>query len=187
MAVIGYCWFNTNIYIYLMKSNHPFKHEEEVEPEGSGYKNWSLKINELAPVVVNSEDVFKMLSGSGIGFDFDPETKSLTVTGQALLFKKPNKPVDGASYTIKAEDATKWLVVNQNCTITVPKGLSIHDIFEGEANAGATVTFQQATGATINHVASIGKVLSPHGVFGVRVKATDKYTLYGTDPINYNP
>lgn len=168
-----------------MKSNHPFLHEEEVEAEAPGYDYWSVKVDDAAAVNMTTKKLFSFLSGSGIDFSFDSETNSLTVSAPDKA-PKPNKPIDAAAYTIEAADKGKWLVVNQDCVVTVPKGLTVAHIFEGEANAGATVTFQAETDAALNHVASISKTLSPYGVFGIRVKALNNYTIYGTDPINYN-
>lgn len=168
-----------------MKTNHPYLHEEEVEPEGTGYTFWALKINSEVPVNMTSEEVFRMVQGTGVTFDFDAPTKTLTVNA-TVKPPKPNKPIDAAVYTIEAADADKWLVINQNCLITVPKGLAVHHIFEGEANTGVTATFQAETDAVLRHVASISKKLSANAPFGIRVKALNDYTIYGTDPINYN-
>jgi hypothetical protein len=58
-------------------------------------------------------------------------------------------------------------------------------LFEGEADPGATVTFQAANGVNLRHVASVSKTLSPNGVFGIRFRDANNCVLYGTDPVNY--
>ena len=98
------------------------------------------------------------------------------------LFVKTTKDVGSTTYILKATDKTRWLSFNVDCTVTVPTGLSNNDLFEGEAN-GSIVTFTKQAGVTLRKLDTIGLVLSPNGVFGVRFRTTDNCVLYGTDPI----
>jgi hypothetical protein len=98
-------------------------------------------------------------------------------------YRKTVKEVTTATYTINSTDQLRWLVFTINCLVTVPTGLLIDDLYEGEADAGATVTFQAAVGVTLRNVASVTKTLSPSGVFGIRGRANNNFVLYGTDPV----
>lgn len=159
-------------------------HNEEVEPQNGAYGKWQLQVNNEAPIDVTSSKLIKFLSGTNGTVSLD-QNGHLVFSATMAIIEKPNKEIEAATYELKDEDYDQWLVFKNNCTVTIPQGLSVHRIFEGETDPGATVTFEGATGVTLRHTASINKTLSPNAPFGIRVRDTDNYLLYGTDPENY--
>lgn len=165
-----------------MQTNHVLKHGKEVEEEQASYSRWRLKVGNTT-INVTNDKLITLLAGTNFSFTVDGD--QITLNASAAAFKKPNKPISDATYVLKEEDATKWLIFTTNCEVTVPTGLSIHNIIEGEAYTGATVTFKAGNGMNLRHTDSISKTLSPNGPFGVRYNASNDAILYGTDPTNY--
>ncbi len=166
-----------------MESNHKLSPGKEVDAAGSSYTKWKIRANAAASLDVPTDALITLLNGSNM--TITRSGNDITFNSAPSLYEKVNKPVPGSTYTLEAADKTKWLVFEVSCTVTVPKGLLTPSLFEGEAMPGATVTFQAATGVTLRHTASISKVLSPDGVFGIRFQAIDNCILFGTDPVNY--
>ena len=167
-----------------MLRNHVAKHGEEVEPEGAGYQKWRLQINEEDPIEITSNKLLKLLSGSNATVSLN-EDGEVVFAAQMKIVPKPNKYIDDPTYTLQDSDYDKWIVFRTDCTVTVPQGLTIHRIFEGESDENVTVTFVGASGTKLRHTASISRTLSADAPFAVRVSKENNYLLFGTDPTNY--
>jgi hypothetical protein len=165
-----------------MKSHHQLSHDEEVKSFPQ-YEKWRFQLDDDAIKNITKNTLLKFAQGENM--EITDEAGVITFKAVLKPYEKPNKPIPGTTYTLLSTDITKWLVFEQNCTVTIPAGLTTPMLFEGEADPGATVTFQAASGVNLRHVASVSKTLSPNGVFGIRFRDTDNCVLYGTDPVNY--
>ena len=141
-------------------------------------------------VVFNLDNRYELIFAKNTAFNknFAGNGSASTVsrsdhTHAPVNFVKTTKQVYSTTYTLIPSDRYRWLSFNAiPCTVIVPTGLLQDYLFEGEAN-DVTVTFTKQAGVTLRKLDTIGLVLSPNGVFGVRFRTTDNCVLYGTDPI----
>lgn len=140
-------------------------------------------------VLADGHGIYLVLQNHTTGATFDPGLQVDGFNAYQQLYGVPNsttKVIAGATYTLLATDANKYLrcTAAGGCTVTVPTNASaaiqVNAEYTFRQAAAGAITFAAEGGAVLNGVAGLGFDTAGQGSVAVLKKiATDEWDLFG--------